>query len=387
MIKLFTNILKQTDFKRLTTEVASMKNQNGFNNLQNLPNPDKILRQNGNNFEIYRDLLYDPHVWACIQSRKSGVLSKKWRIEKDMANPIVVDFIEEMLKKIDIYSLISDISDANLFGYQPIEVYWSVKKTCYIPEKLIAKPPEWFCFDVNGNLKFRTIENIQGVPVIDKKILIPKNRASFLNPYGESILARCFWSVAFKRGGMGFWVNFAEKYGMPHYIGKYKRGVDEKEKATLFESLNNMVQDAVAVFADDIQIEIKESSSKDASVQVFDKLADISKAILGQTLTTEMGNKAGSYAASKTHNEIRKDIIDADAKLCESTINNLIKWVCEINFNNEKTPLFKLYDKENINLNQVQRDKKLTETGIQFSKNYYMKTYNLADDDIEIEEA
>lgn len=389
MLKFFANVFQKTDKKMLTSEFASRKNQNGFNMLQNLPNPDKILRQNGNSFEIYRDLLYDSHVWACVDSRKSGVLSKEWRLKKDTASPAVILFVEELLKTIDIHTLLSDILDSNLFGYQPIEVYWTIKNNYYIPEKIVSKPPEWFCFDTDGYLKFKTLGNIQGVPVPDKKILVPRNRPSFLNPYGESILARCFWSVAFKRGGMGFWVAFTEKYGMPHYIGKYRRGTDEKEKITLFNALNSMVQDAVAVFADDIQIEIKESSGKAASVQIYDKLidrcnADISKAILGQTLTTEMGSKAGSYAASKTHNEIRKDIVDADKRLCETTINNLIRWACELNFNDDKAPVFEIYEEDEINLTQVERDKTLTETGVKFTKNYYMKTYNLADDDIEI---
>lgn len=34
----------------------------------------------------------------------------------------------------------------------------------------------------------------------------------------------CFWPVAFKKGGMKFWLRFAEKFGSPWVIGKHPRG-------------------------------------------------------------------------------------------------------------------------------------------------------------------
>ena len=37
-----------------------------------------------------------------------------------------------------------------------------------MPEKIIAKPSEWFCFDDDNNLKFRTKENYYGEIVPDK---------------------------------------------------------------------------------------------------------------------------------------------------------------------------------------------------------------------------
>ena len=42
--------------------------------------------------------------------------------------------------------------------------------------------------------------------------------------------------------------------------------------------------------------------------------SEISKAVLGQTLTTEIGS-TGSYAAANTHMAVRQDIIDADKNL------------------------------------------------------------------------
>jgi len=66
--------------------------------------------------------------------------------------------------------------------------------------------------------------------------------------------------------------------------------------------------------------------------------AEISKVILSGTLTTEI--KTGSYAASQTHQEIRKEVIESDLLLIEKHINRLIEDICELNFGSVELPFF-----------------------------------------------
>lgn len=62
--------------KSLFDEIASLKNSQGyFAILDQLPNPDPVLRKQGKNINVYRELFSDPHVGACVDSRKSGILS------------------------------------------------------------------------------------------------------------------------------------------------------------------------------------------------------------------------------------------------------------------------------------------------------------------------
>ena len=188
---------------------------------------------------------------------------------------------------------------------------------------------------------------------------------------------------------MKFWVVFTEKYGMPHLIGKHPRGATKEETNTLADMLEEMVQDAIAVIPDDSSVEIQEAS-KSSSAEIYEKLidkmnAEISKAILGQTLTTEIGS-TGSYAAANTHMAVRQDIIDSDKKLVESVINQLIAWIYEINFSNADVPVFEMFAPEDVDLTLAQRDKILSETGVKFSKEYFIKNYGLEDDDFEIRE-
>jgi phage gp29-like protein len=57
---------------------------------------------------------------------------------------------------------------------------------------------------------------------------------------------------------------------------------------------------------------------------LWDRLIDlcnreISKAVLGQTLTTEVG-KTGSYAAGRVHGEVRQDLVEADGRAIEDVL-------------------------------------------------------------------
>lgn len=386
------NILKKVSAKNtLSDEIATRKRALNFYSLANiLPDPDIVLKKQGKDIKIYRELLCDPHVFACTQSRKAGVLSLDWEINRGLDKDEKAQTIEKLLKKLDINKLISDILDATQFGFQPLEIMWKKEKSGYIlPEKIIAKPPEWFCFDDDNNLKFRTKENYYGEIVPEKKFLLAQNNPSYNNPYGERTLSRVFWSVTFKKGGLKFWVVFTEKYGMPHLIGKHPRGATQEETNTLADMLEEMVQDAIAVIPDDSSVEIQEAN-KSSSAEIYEKLidkmnAEISKAILGQTLTTEIGS-TGSYAASNTHMQVRQDIIDSDKKLVESVINQLIHWIYEINYSNEDIPVFAMFAPEDVDLTLAQRDKILSETGVKFTKEYFIKTYGLEDEDFDIRE-
>lgn len=76
------------------------------------------------------------------------------------------------------------------------------------------------------------------------------------------------------------------------------------------------------------------------TVGFYERLArycdeQISKAILGQTLTSDSGG--GGYAQSKTHNDVRHDLTVADCKALASTLRrDLIRPLCIFNFGEDK---------------------------------------------------
>lgn len=309
-----------------------------------LPNPDTILRKIGRGIEVYRELKNDAHVWSCIQSRKSGVLSLPWSIEVGKAERRTFDFVRSVFENLDVYQIESDILEAPLFGFQPIEIIWEQDGRFLIPSGLKARPQEWFAYDNNCNLVFKGKIGNEFEPIPEYKIINVQHEASAINPYGHALLSKCYWPVTFKNGGLRFWVNFTERYGMPILIGQYQRGATNEEIQQLARDLDNIYEDAILVAPMDVKLELHEPA-RSSSVELYLELIrfannEISKAILSQTLTTEL--EGGSYAASQTHFQIRKEIIWADSRLVQNALNLLIRYIVQLNFDNNQYPVFKI---------------------------------------------
>jgi len=376
-------------FQTLSDELATRKRAIDFYSLGAfLPNPDPVLKRQGKDIAVYNDLLVDGHLGGCVVSRRAGVMSLEWSIDRGKAQSRQAKFIQDVFEDIDMAAVISEILRAPFFGFQVLEVIWKRAGKNIVPVSVVGKPQEWFVFSAEGKLKFRTKDNWSGDSLPEKKFLLARHEPTYKNPYGFPILSRCFWPITFKRGAMKFWITFSEKYGMPFLLGKHPRGTSEAEAAALADMLEMMIQDAIAVVPDDSQIEVLDAGSKSASAAVYRELieackVEISISILGQNLTTEV--KGGSYAAAETHMQVRKNIVDSDRRLVEKTINQLIAWIYELNFGAGETPVFLMWKQEDVNTKLAERDAILNGLGVRFSRKYFQRKYDLEEDDFELE--
>lgn len=312
------------------------KNENKFfNKLGDLPNPDRIIRRKGNYSDL-RDLKNDPHVWACVQSRKSGTLAKEYSLVSNNISPKISDWVAEQLGHIDLDKLKSDILESRLFGFQVLEIMWQQADGKLLIEEIIPREQENFSFDSNGQLKLKDFGKTLDIP--QYKTLLSSYEARDTNPYGTALLSKCYWSVKFKTSALKYWAVMTEKYGMPVLLGKYNRGTNREEAEKLANSLFDLVQDSVIIAPADIDLQLFEPNRQSSTDLYFEMIkhcnAEISKVLLSQTLTTEVG--AGSYAASQTHLEVRNDILLTDSKAIESTISKLIQYLIELNFGKQK---------------------------------------------------
>ncbi|HGW3103557.1 TPA: DUF935 family protein, partial [Citrobacter freundii] len=280
--------------KTLTEQIASRSRSIDFFGLgMYLPNPDPILKSQGRDIRIYRELRTDPLVGGCIRRRKAAVKSLERGLERGHAPARVFSFIRDMLDDLDLSRIIGEMTDAVLYGYQPCEIMWGRSVKSWAIADIVGKPPEWFQFDNDNLLRFRAKDaGLEGEPVPLNKFVVPRQDATYDNPYGFPDLSMCFWPVTFKKGGMKFWVRFAEKYGSPWVIGKHPRGTAQGEIDLLLDSMEAMVEDAVAAIPDDSSIEIKEAAGKADSSDIYQNLitlarSEISIALLGQNQTTE----------------------------------------------------------------------------------------------------
>jgi len=359
-----------------------------------LPNPDVILKDQGETQRAYDNILTDSHLSGTISQRKSAVTSMNWEIDRGKSKSREAKTIIKAFENLDVYRIIEDALDAPYFGLIPMEVIWEKPNSAgqILPYDVIGKPPEWFQYDSNNILRFvsRTHQTT-GEEIPPRRIIEVRHFPTYKNPYGNALLSKCFWPVNFKKGGLKFWVTFAEKFGIPTVLGKVPRGSDDAEFQKLATLLSETIQDGVIIMPDDSIVEMM-SADKSGTSGLFKDLAtfcnqEISKAILSQTLTTE-ATETGTQALGTVHAVMRQDIVNQDKRMVENCFNTLIDWIMEINFgSSENSPEFTLYHDEDVDLNQATRDQTLTATNaIKFTKDYYKKTYGFDDSDFDIVE-
>ena len=351
-----------------------------------LPNPDPVLKKMGKDISAYREILSDSHVGGCVRRRKAAIKGLEWRITPT-GNEKTDEILTALFDRLPLSQIINQILDATLFGYQALEVMWENQDGLLLPVAVVGKPQEWFVFDEENRLMLRTKDNRNGDLVPEKKFLLATQQADYMNPYGRADLAMCFWAATFKKGGFKFWLEFMEKYGSPWLVGKHPRQAQSHEVDELLDSMEEMLGTAVAAIPDDSSIDMLESASKSGSSQVFDDFlryckSEIAIALLGQNQTTEAeANRASATAGL----EVTLDIRDDDASHVEGVFNQLLAWICELNFSVETLPTFDLYEQESIDKLQAERDGLLTGLGVQFTEQYLMRTYGFEEGDIVVQ--
>ncbi len=335
----------ETEAKQLLQELADHTSDPSFiTGLSALPNPDEVLRKVGLDHKVYEQVLTDPHVMAKVIDRRSGLLRREWVVESadDSATAKkaaeLCDLAITTMEEHDEFPLensLGQIQEAALRGHRALEVKWQYTKNGFVPEFLRDIPNRRLIHD-GVCWRLLTLSNPDiGIAFPDRKILMATHMASTDNPYGEALLSRCYWPYMFKHSGLTWWVTLAEKHGIPWIVGKLGDTADEEPRRDLLNKLVALVMDAVAVLPKGADLDIK--GLQGVTPEVHERLirisnSEMSKVLVGQTLSTEMDQKGGSRAAAETHSGLRDEIVEADSKLVARVMNRLFAWISQINF-------------------------------------------------------
>jgi phage gp29-like protein len=127
--------------------------------------------------------------------------------------------------------------------------------------------------------------------------------------------------VIYKRGGFGDWAQYCELFGMPFRVAKYE-GYDEKTRQELETALKEAGSAAYMVIPKEAEINFVQGNHTGTAVH-YEVLVnscnkELSKLILGQTMTTE---ESGAYAQAKIHLEVEKEIHFADKLFVKNILN------------------------------------------------------------------
>lgn len=379
--------------QRLLTEYATRQSVNPWISVyEALPNPDPVLRKTSQRIEILHEIKREPHVSACSKSRKAGVKRRLWKIEPGNATADSVRLIEAIFQDLRVRNVIGEMLDGWGYGYKPLEILWAREGDLYIPTAVSGKPPEWFEFGYDDNeLRKFVASTWKSERVEDKKFLLARYEAEYNNPYGEAQYSLAFWPVTFKKGGIKFWAQFLESFGLPHAIGKIPRNATKDEKDQLLGALQLLIQNAVATIPEDASVELLEVKAGTAASDLF-KIhssyhdGEISKCILGHGAAAD--STPGKLGGDDPAMSVRSDIVDDDSHMVMECFDELIRYIFELNSTlGEVRPTFVLYDENDVDSDRADRDFKLMNSKrVVLKKPYFLRCYDFREDEIDIVE-
>lgn len=310
-------------------------------------------------------ILADLTVTQCDVSRKSVTEKKEIQLVCDDEK------IKDEFKKIFNPDVVSQILETYLYGLNVFEINYKEKEGLVYP-RLVQRDFRQFKFNDAGEFTFNTGGSERSIPPL--KVIYALNRANFRKVYGDGLLKKLYFPVKMKNASLKFWFRFLEKFGSPWAIAKTSYEPDE-----MAAEVQAMLSGDSAVIDTDEEITLVQPTSNVDFTRLPAYLDNqISKAILGANLASDV--KEGSYAAAKTHNEIREDLAANDAKILIFVMNKAISFFKEINgYNGELYA--KLFDEDAPNTERAARDKTLYDMGFAPTKKYITSTYNIEIDE------
>ncbi len=291
--------------------------------------------------ELFEDMEEkDTHLFSQLQTRKLAVTGLDWEVqpysEGELDKEIAV-FVEKELNGLErLNDIFMDMLDAVGKGISIQEIDWGIRDGFNVIRDIEWVHPKKLVWDsITDELKICTGDFPAGVEFPRNKFVIHKYKAKSGHDSRAGILRVISWMYLFKNYTLKDWVSFCEVFGMPIRLGKYSQAASEDDKRRLMEAIYMIGTDAAGIIPDSAVIEFIESN-KTTSAEIYERLArycdeQISKAVLGQTLTADSGG--GSYAQGKVHNDVRKDLTVADAKALAATVRrDIIGPLVEYNF-------------------------------------------------------
>lgn len=299
-----------------------------------------VLRQ----MELFEEMEEkDSHLFSQLQTRKNAVTGLDFEINPfsdDEYDKDIAEFIKEQIASIEnLDEVFMDLLDAIGKGIAISEIIWGFEDGNTVVIDIKWRRQKNLIWDYKDTMKIITRDNPAGIEIPKNKFIIHKYKAKSGHPSRAGILRVIAWMYLFKNYDVKDWVSFCEVFGMPLRLGKYNTSSSEEDKAALMQALIQIGTDAAGIIPEGTEIEFKEAA-KVSSLNIYESLArycdeQISKAILGQTLTSDSGG--GSYAQSKTHNEVRHDLTKADCRSLANTLRrDLIKPLVYFNFGEDK---------------------------------------------------
>lgn len=330
----------------------------------------------------------DTHLFSVLQKRRGAVSGLDYEItpfSQEKQDIDIADFVSDVITRLpDFEGDLKDISDAIGKGYSALELHWAVRESRNVIRNMERVEPKRFTWHDSLVPKLLTKDDPSaGIDLPPFKFLFNVHKTKSGHATRQGVLRVVAWMYLFKNYDIKGWVKFSEVFGMPLRLGKYETGAKKEDKDALIAAVRSLGSDAAGIISKGTEIEFIEAA-KNSGTQVFKLLADfcnaeMSKAVLGQTMTTEQGDK-GARSLGEIHREVEADLQRDDCEQTSKVIRrDIIRPLVGFNFGwDVPLPWFKLkYEDPGDLSGEAKRYKIHLDSGIEISADHYYEKFQI----------
>jgi len=283
----------------------------------------------------------DLHYRAVMGTRKLQVSQLPITVEAASDDPQDqddADFVREHLVDSGVISdYLFDQLDGIGKGYSVGEIIWRTDKNLWLPARIEWRDPRWFEFDRTDGRTLLLKGGAEGFgpaqPLKPYGYVTHIHKTKSGLPIRGGLARPAAWLILFKVFDVKSWVEFLEGFGQPVRLGKYKPGASKEDKATLLRAVRSMWKDSAAIIPDSMVVEWLEAKTTGSTTlqQDFADWCDrqISKLVLGQTGTTDVGQHVGT---AKAHDKVKDDIERDDGRQSANSLQDgLVRPTIDLN--------------------------------------------------------
>lgn len=302
-----TNIIKKISEQYINREKENIKKWRDATESAE----DVIMPDRADLMRIYRDVVLDAHVSSVMSSLVNAVLQSEFMV---MDGENEDNETKELLETKWFRDFIRYTIESKFFGFSLVQL-GSIKDNKLNDLTLVPRE--------------NVIPNIKSVKkyVHNPTDLISYDQAKFENwvlPIGDLIDLGLLHKITpwalWKKDVTVAWAEYAEVFGMPMRIGRTNIN-NPDSKANMNNMLANMGRGGWATIDETDMIEFLQLNKTDAYniYKEFINLADeqISKIVLGQTMTTENGS-------SRSQSEVHERVAETYTTACKMFVKNVV---------------------------------------------------------------
>jgi phage gp29-like protein len=265
----------------------------------------------------------DAHLYSIANTRRLALTGLEWQIAAHGTGSEAreaADYCREALQQMEHFDeVLQHLALAVGRNIAVAEIIWDVADGELRPVDLAAVDFTRIVFgDFDRPRLLTAAEPRNGVELPPHKFIVHTPHSVSGHAQRGGLLRVTAMAYLAKNLSLKDWMIFAEVFGMPVRIARYEPSASAEEKKELLAMLESLGSNAAGIFSRAVELQILEANRGTVGPP-YERLIDflnreMSKAWLGQTLTTDITGQSGSIAASRVHEQVRQDILADDVR-------------------------------------------------------------------------